>query len=101
MLKVEKFKKLKRFEVYYCLKNSFLEEVDIEMKYSCSITTIMSNGSASLLMNWEELTPGHCFTSYTTNPIAGDYGLNASAIDGHTEELMATHPAGTLENATQ
>ncbi|QHS73995.1 uncharacterized protein SPAR_I01420 [Saccharomyces paradoxus] len=61
----------------------------------------MSNDSANLLMNWEELTPGNCYISYTTNPMLGDYVLNVSAINGCTEELVATHLVPTLENATQ
>ena len=61
----------------------------------------MSNESANLLIIWENATPDISYLSYTTNPMLGDYVLNVSAINGCTEELIATHLVPTLENATQ
>ncbi|CAI4394516.1 BCN_G0028290.mRNA.1.CDS.1 [Saccharomyces cerevisiae] len=74
--------------------------MDIDMNYR-SITTLMSNESANLLIIWENATPDISYLSYTTNPMLGDYVLNVSAINGCTEELIATHLVPTLENATQ
>ncbi|EJT44615.1 YIL014C-A-like protein [Saccharomyces kudriavzevii IFO 1802] len=61
----------------------------------------MSNDSANIIIGWEDLSPGNCYISYTTNPTLGDYMLNVSAINGYTESLVATLLVPTLENATQ
>ena len=66
-----------------------------------SITTLMSNESANLLIIWENATPDISYLSYTTNPMLGDYVLNVSAINGCTEELIATHLVPTLENVLE